>query len=39
MDWSEPDDVPADVLNAILWRNGNGTKYPTWKKNSAAFQP
>ena len=39
MDWKEPDDVPTEQLNAILWRNSMGTEYPEWKKNSAAFQP
>lgn len=39
MDWKEPDDVPTEQLNAILWRNSKGTEYPIWKKNSAAFQP
>jgi YVTN family beta-propeller protein len=39
MDWNEPDDVPTEQLNAILWRNSSDTDYPTWRKNSAAFQP
>jgi hypothetical protein len=39
MDWKEPDDVPTEQLNAILWRNSAGTEYPVWKKRSAAFQP
>lgn len=39
MDWKEPDDVPTRQLNAILWRNSNGTEYPIWKKHSAVFQP
>lgn len=39
MNWIEPDDVPTAKLNAILWRNSNGTEYPVWKKQSAAFQP
>jgi hypothetical protein len=39
MNWKEPDDVPTEQLNAILWRNSNGTEYPVWKKHSAAFQP
>jgi YVTN family beta-propeller protein len=39
MDWQEPDDVPTEQLNAILWRNSAGTEYPVGKKHSAAFQP
>ena len=39
MDWQEPDDVPTAQLNAILWRDSNGTEYPIWKKHSAALQP
>ena len=39
MDWREPDDVPTEQLNQILWRNSVGTQYPIWKKHSAAFQP
>jgi YVTN family beta-propeller protein len=39
MNWKEPDDVPTEQLNAILWRNSAGTEYPVWKKHSAAFQP
>jgi YVTN family beta-propeller protein len=39
MDWQEPDDVPTEQLNEILWRNSVGTKYPVWKKHSAAFHP
>lgn len=39
MDWKEPDDVPTEQLNAILWRNSMGTEYPEWKKSSAVFQP
>ena len=39
MDWKEPDDVPTEELNGILWRNGNRTEYPVWKKHSASFQP
>jgi YVTN family beta-propeller protein len=38
MDWKEPDDVPTEQLNAILWRNSNRTEYPIWKMHSAAFQ-
>lgn len=39
MDWKEPDDVPTEQLNAILWRNSNKTEYPVWKKQSAVFEP
>jgi YVTN family beta-propeller protein len=41
MDWEEPDDVPTEELDRILWRNAKGTQsqYPVWKRNSAAFQP
>jgi YVTN family beta-propeller protein len=39
MDWQEPDDVPTEQLNAILWRNSIGTQYPVWKKHMAVFQP
>jgi YVTN family beta-propeller protein len=39
MDWQEPDDVPTEELNAILWRNAAGTEYPTWKRHSAIFHP
>jgi YVTN family beta-propeller protein len=38
MNWQEPDDVPAEQLNQILWRNSLGTQYPAWKRHSAAFQ-
>jgi YVTN family beta-propeller protein len=38
MNWEEPDDVPTEQLNAILWRDSVGTEYPVWKKHSAAFQ-
>jgi YVTN family beta-propeller protein len=37
MNWKEPDDVPTAQLNAILWRNSNGTEYPIWKKRAAVF--
>jgi hypothetical protein len=37
MNWQEPDDVPTEQLNAILWRDSVGTRYPIWKKHSAAF--
>ena len=37
MDWKEPDDVPTEQLNGILWRNSSKTDYPIWKRNSAAF--
>jgi hypothetical protein len=41
MDWKEPDDVPTEQLNRILWRNARGpnSQYPVWKRNTAAFQP
>lgn len=40
MNWSVPDDVPTEKLNAILWRNATGgTAYPIWKQGSAAFEP
>ncbi len=28
MDWSEPDDIPPDVLNRILWWDSKGYKMP-----------
>jgi YVTN family beta-propeller protein len=37
MDWQEPDDVPTEQLNRILWRNAMGTEFPIWKKGSAVF--
>ena len=39
MDWHEPDDVPTEQLNRILWRNAVGTQYPYWKQHTAVFQP
>jgi YVTN family beta-propeller protein len=39
MDWQEPDDVPTEQLNQILWRNAMSTQYPSWKRHSAVFQP
>jgi hypothetical protein len=41
MDWHEPDDVPTEQLDRILWRNAMGTKstYPVWKRRTAVFQP
>src|SRR6202012_6100979 len=39
MNWEEPDDVPTEELNQILWRNANGTQYPSWKRHSGVFQP
>jgi hypothetical protein len=39
MDWQEPDDVPTEELNQILWRNAMATQYPSWKRRSAVFQP
>jgi YVTN family beta-propeller protein len=38
MNWQEPDDVPTEQLNQILWRNANGTEYPVWKRGSVVFQ-
>jgi YVTN family beta-propeller protein len=38
MNWQEPDDVPTEKLNQILWRNAAGTQYPSWKRHSAALQ-
>jgi YVTN family beta-propeller protein len=38
MNWQEPDDVPTEQLNRILWRNANGTEYPIWKRGSVVFQ-
>jgi hypothetical protein len=38
MDWQEPDDVPSEQLNQILWRNAMNTEFPSWKRHSAAFQ-
>jgi hypothetical protein len=38
MNWQEPDDVPTEQLNRILWRNAAGTQYPFWKRHSAALQ-
>ena len=38
MNWQEPDDVPTEQLNRILWRNALGTQYPFWKQHSAALQ-
>jgi hypothetical protein len=37
MNWREPDDVPTERLNQILWRNATGTQYPSWKRHSAAL--
>ena len=41
MNWQEPDDVPTEQLDRILWRNAMGvqTEYPVWKRHSAVFQP
>ncbi len=39
MNWHDPDDVPTEQLNEILWRNARGTQYPSWKQGSAAFHP
>jgi YVTN family beta-propeller protein len=38
MDWHEPDDVPSEQLNQILWRNAMNTEYPSWKRHTVAFQ-
>ena len=38
MNWQEPDDVPTEQLNRILWRNAMHSEYPAWKRHSAAFQ-
>ena len=38
MNWQEPDDVPTEQLNQILWRNAMGTPYPSLKRHSAVFQ-
>ena len=38
MDWHEPDDVPSEKLNQILWRNAMNTEFPSWKRHSVAFQ-
>jgi hypothetical protein len=38
MNWQEPDDVPTEELNRILWRNAKGTEYPAWKQGSAVFR-
>jgi len=37
MDWQEPDDVPTEQLNRILWRNAMDTDYPISKQGSAVF--
>jgi YVTN family beta-propeller protein len=37
MNWREPDDVPEEQLNQILWRNAMNTVYPSWKRHSAAL--
>ncbi|MFC5861828.1 alkaline phosphatase family protein [Acidicapsa dinghuensis] len=38
MNWRDPDDVPTEKLNRILWRNAMGTDYPISKQGSSAFQ-
>ena len=40
MNWQEPDDVPTEQLDRILWRNAMGTQaqYPIWKQHSGVFQ-
>jgi hypothetical protein len=37
MDWQEPDDVPTEKLDRILWRSAGGGEYPVWKQGSGAF--
>jgi hypothetical protein len=37
MNWQQPDDIPTEKLNRILWRNAMGTEYPIWKQGSAAL--
>jgi hypothetical protein len=37
MDWQEPDDVPTEKLNRILWRDAMDTEYPIWKQGSAVL--
>jgi hypothetical protein len=38
MNWSDPDDNPAEPFNQILWRSAMGTQpYPAWKRGSAFF--
>jgi YVTN family beta-propeller protein len=39
MNWKEPDDVPTEQLNQILWRNAMNATYPEWKRHSAVFKP
>ncbi|AEU37877.1 bifunctional YncE family protein/alkaline phosphatase family protein [Granulicella mallensis] len=39
MNWVEPDDVPTEQLNQILWRNAMDSQYPSWKRGSTIFQP
>ncbi|WP_263354704.1 bifunctional YncE family protein/alkaline phosphatase family protein [Acidicapsa acidisoli] len=39
MNWQEPDDVPTEKLNEILWHDAMGTPYPSWKQHSVAFHP
>jgi DNA-binding beta-propeller fold protein YncE len=38
MDWREPDDVPTEQLNAILWRNAKGTEYPVRQRGHTVFR-
>ena len=38
MNWQEPDDVPTDKLNRILWRSAGGGAYPIEKQGTGAFQ-
>jgi hypothetical protein len=39
MNWQEPDDVPTEQLNQILWRNAMDIQYPAWKHHFGVFQP
>jgi hypothetical protein len=39
MNWVEPDDVPTEQLNQILWHNAMDSQYPSWKRGSTIFQP
>jgi len=39
MDWHEPDDVPTEQLNAILWRNSKNSTYPARKRGVSVFRP
>jgi hypothetical protein len=39
INWREPDNVPTEQLNQILWRNVMGTYYPIWKQRFSVFHP